>query len=80
MDEKSMVLRAFFSFDNDAMLINGNPGTPIINNSDMPIGTVFTFSGGGGATSTNIFEGDRTGRRNFNRARRSGIAYSYPRA
>ncbi len=68
-----MVLRTFFSFDNDAMLINGNPSTPIINNSDTPNGTVYTFGGGGGrqvtlndvgggGTSTNTFEDDQAGR------------------
>jgi Hint domain len=68
-----MVARTFFSFDNNAMLINGNPGTPIINNSDTPNGTVYTFVGGGGnevtlndvgggGTRTTVFEDDQRAR------------------
>jgi hypothetical protein len=44
--------RTFFAFDNDAMLIDGDPATPIINNSAMSDGTVFSFVGGGGGEVT----------------------------
>ena len=65
-----MVARSFFAYDNNSMLINGNPATPIINNSDTPTGTLFTFNAGGGqritlddvaggGTSTTVFEDDQ---------------------
>ncbi len=68
-----MVARSFFAYDNDSMLINGNPSTPIINNSDTPNNTVFTFTAGGGqrvtlndvsggGTSTTVFEDDQRAR------------------
>jgi len=46
-----MVSRSFAAFDNEAFVIdpsspNGNPGDPIINNSDTPVGRIFTFSSG----------------------------------
>ena len=47
-----MSRRTFFAFDNNAMLIDGDPTTPIVNNSAMPNGTVFSFVGGGGGEVT----------------------------
>ena len=46
-----MVLRIFGARDNEALTIStdsptGTPGTAIINNSDTPNGTVFTYNGG----------------------------------
>ena len=46
-----MVLRQFAAFDNEALVIDAasphlTPGTPIINNSSTPVGTVFTFTDG----------------------------------
>lgn len=41
-----MVQRTFVAHDNNSMLINGDPSRPIINNSDTPNGTVYTFTGG----------------------------------
>ena len=52
-----MVLRSFFAQDSDGLVIapgspSGTPGDPIINNSDTPNGTIFTYSGGFGTTVT----------------------------
>ena len=46
-----MVLRSFTAFDNEALLIaagspSGTPGSPIVNNSDTPNGTIFTYQSG----------------------------------
>ncbi len=46
-----MVLRQFAAFDNEAFVVDDisprlTPGTPIINNSSTPIGTVFSFNSG----------------------------------
>lgn len=46
-----MVLRSFTAFDNEALLISGaspsgTPGSPIVNNSDTPNGTIFTYQPG----------------------------------
>lgn len=46
-----MVARFFPAFDNQALLIDptspvGTPGNPIINNSDTPNGTIFTYQSG----------------------------------
>lgn len=48
--ERDMVARTFRAYDNDVMQIDaaspfGTAGNPIINNSDTPNGTIFTFSG-----------------------------------
>ena len=61
-----MVLRSFFAFDSASLVVDvsSNPlivGNPVINNSDTPDGTVFTYSGGGGTTVT---LNDTGGRRN----------------
>ena len=52
-----MVLRSIFAQDSDGLVIasgspSGTPGDPIINNSDTPNGTIFTYSGGFGTTVT----------------------------
>lgn len=46
-----MVLRSFAAFDNEAFVISdespsGTPGTPIINNSNTPVGRIFEFNAG----------------------------------
>lgn len=46
-----MVERSFGARDNEALTIdsgspNGTPGSPIINNSDTPVGTIFEYHGG----------------------------------
>ena len=51
----SLPLRSFFANDNDSLVVTsssapGIVGNPVINNSSTPDGTVFLFSGGGGAT------------------------------
>ncbi len=52
-----MVARSFFAIDNESLIVDSSSnativGNPIINNSDTPDGTIFTFSGGGGTTIT----------------------------
>lgn len=52
-----MVLRTFFAFDNDNLVVTsssstGIVGNGIINNSDTPNGTIFTYSAGGGTSVT----------------------------
>lgn len=69
-----MVLRSFFAFDSDSLVVDSSSnaaivGNPIINNSSTPNGTVFTYSSGGGTTVTlddtggsrNRFEDDDPG-------------------
>ncbi len=46
-----MVSRSFAAFDNEAFVIDpsspsGTPGDPIINNSNTPVGRIFTFNSG----------------------------------
>lgn len=62
-----MVLRTFFAFDNDNLVVTsssnaGIVGNGVINNSDTPNGTVFTYSAGGGTSvtidDTNTFADD----------------------
>ncbi|MEM9784995.1 MAG: Hint domain-containing protein [Pseudomonadota bacterium] len=52
-----MVLRTFFAIDNDNLVVtsstnSGLVGNGIINNSDTPDGTTFTYSAGGGTSVT----------------------------
>ncbi|MEM6589709.1 MAG: Hint domain-containing protein [Pseudomonadota bacterium] len=52
-----MVARSFFAIDSENMVVQSSTngaivGNPIINNSDTPNGTVFTYSAGGGTTVT----------------------------
>jgi hypothetical protein len=52
-----MVARSFFAFDSEAITVApGSPsltvGSSIINNSDTPNGTIFTYAGGNGRTIT----------------------------
>ncbi len=52
-----MVARSFFAIDSANMVVQSSTngaivGNPIINNSDTPDGTVFTYSAGGGTTVT----------------------------
>lgn len=52
-----MVQRSFFAIDSANMVIDsssngGIVGGPIINNSDTPNGTIYTYSAGGGTTVT----------------------------
>ena len=61
-----MVLRSFFAIDSASLVVDSSSngsivGNPVINNSDTPDGTVFTYSGGGGTTVT---LNDTGGRRN----------------
>ncbi|MEM7733615.1 MAG: Hint domain-containing protein [Pseudomonadota bacterium] len=69
-----MVARSFFAIDSENMVVQSSPngaivGNPIINNSDTPNGTVFTYSSGGGTTITiddtggspNTFNDDQAG-------------------
>ena len=68
-----MVARSFFAIDNNNLIVDSSSngsivGNPVINNSDTPNGTVFTYSAGGGTTVTiddtggdpDIFEDDNT--------------------
>ncbi len=46
-----MVLRRFAAFDNEAFVVDASspslvPGSPIINDSDTPVGTIFRFADG----------------------------------
>jgi hypothetical protein len=50
-----MIERTIFAFDNEALVVDSSPdaaivGNGIINNSDTPDGTIFTYSAGTGAT------------------------------
>lgn len=61
-----MALRSFFAQDSSSLVVASSPrgsivGNPIINNSDTPDGTVFTYSGG---TGTTVTLNDTGGRRN----------------
>ncbi len=52
-----MVLRTFFAIDNDNLVVTSSTngsliGNGIINNSDTPNGTTFTYSAGGGTSVT----------------------------
>jgi len=52
-----MALRSFFALDSANLVVDSSSngsivGNPIINNSDTPNGTVFTYAGGGGTTVT----------------------------
>ncbi len=52
-----MVARSFFAVNNDNLVVDSSSngaivGNPVINNSDTPDGTVFTYSAGGGTTVT----------------------------
>lgn len=55
-----MVARTVLAFDSEALLVSANPnggpgiGSPIINNSDTPDGTVFTYQSGFGANVVTI--------------------------
>ena len=55
-----MVARTVLAFDSEALLVSDNPnggpaiGSPIINNSDTPDGTVFTYQPGFGAAIVTI--------------------------
>lgn len=68
-----MVARTFFAIDSASMVVQSSSnasivGNPIINNSDTPNGTVFTYSSGGGTEVTindtggnpNRFEDDQS--------------------
>lgn len=60
-----MALRSFFAQDNASLIVTSSPNgsivnNPIINNSDTPNGTVFSYSAGTGTTVTlNDTRGDR---------------------
>ncbi|MEO0772287.1 MAG: Hint domain-containing protein [Pseudomonadota bacterium] len=69
-----MVARSFFAVDSANMVVQSSSngaivGNPIVNNSDTPNGTVFTYSAGGGTTITlddtgggsNTFNDDQAG-------------------
>lgn len=69
-----MVAQSFFAIDNANLVVDSSPngaivGNPVINNSDTPDGTVFTYSAGGGTTVTlddtggspDVFEDDNAG-------------------
>ena len=52
-----MALRSFFAIDSANLVVDSSSnasivGNPVINNSDTPNGTVFTYSAGGGTTVT----------------------------
>ena len=52
-----MALRTFFAMDNDSLVVDSSSnaaliGNGIINNSDTPNGTIFTYSGGFGTSIT----------------------------
>ncbi|MEO0751486.1 MAG: Hint domain-containing protein [Pseudomonadota bacterium] len=52
-----MVARSFFALDNESLVVDSSSnaaivGNPIINNSDTPDGTIFTYTGGFGTTVT----------------------------
>ncbi len=52
-----MVSRTISAFDNDLLTVSSGspsltPGSPVINNSDTPDGTIFVFSGGAPSTVT----------------------------
>lgn len=54
-----MVLRSFTAFDNEALLVSaaspsGTPGSPIVNNSDTPNGTIFTYQSGFGPQTVTL--------------------------
>lgn len=55
-----MVQRSVLAFDSEALIVSDNPnggpaiGSAIINNSDTPDGTVFTYQGGFGAAVVTI--------------------------
>lgn len=61
-----MVIRTFFAFDNDNLIVTSSPnddivGNPVINNSDTPNGTIFEYSKG---SFNEITINDTGGRRN----------------
>lgn len=52
-----MVIRSFFALDSANLVVDSSSngsivGNPVINNSDTPDGTIFTYTGGGGTTVT----------------------------
>ncbi|MEM1065160.1 MAG: Hint domain-containing protein [Pseudomonadota bacterium] len=62
-----MVLRTFFAFDNASLLIDpsspsGSPGSPVVNNSSTPNGTIFTYQSGFSAQSITLDDTFRGGR------------------
>ncbi|MEL7259302.1 MAG: Hint domain-containing protein [Pseudomonadota bacterium] len=73
-----MALRSFFAIDNNNLVVDSSSngsivGNPVINNSDTPDGTIFTYSAGGGTTVTlddtggnvDTFEDDNTAGHNI---------------
>ena len=52
-----MVAQSFVAFDSEALTVDGTspfltPGSSVINSSDTPIGTIFTYAGGFAETIT----------------------------